>query len=278
MDLSRAKTILIIAFLALNVFLCLRLWQSPQYLRVRGGLTAEEAEQAKNALQGAGFELQAPIPRQTPSLSLLHVSRPPADAESWIARFWPDGDAQRVSGGPGSERFVRGQEQLEINAGGIITLRVQPAGSPVPPEDGRLLADRFLRERGVLEDSLKFDMTLTRPNALIYRYLYTYRGFPLFNSYADVVVGPEGLGEVIIYRVLPLGFSGREIQVISPAVAVQTLIEQAGNFQAKKIVDISLGYYSQDYDAERWEIAPVWRFAASDGTAFYVNAFSGEAE
>jgi regulatory protein YycI of two-component signal transduction system YycFG len=278
MDLSRAKTILIIAFLALNAFLCLRLWQSPQYLRVRGGLTAAEAEQVKNVLQEAGFELQAAVPRQTPRMSLLHVSRPPGDGESWASRFWPDGGVQKVSSPPGELHYVRGQQRLVIDAGGLLTFHRAVVGPAVPLEEGRLLSDRFLREYGILEDSLKFDLSFTEKEAYVYRYLFTYRGFPLFNSFTDVLIYPEGIGEVRVYRMEPLRFSGKEIQVISAAVAVRTLLEHKNKFQAKKIVDISLGYYSQVYNAERWEIAPVWRFAASDGTAFYVNAFSGEAE
>lgn len=279
MDLSRAKTILIMAFLVLNFFLGLLLWQNPRNLRVQGGLTAEEAEQAKTALREAGFELQTALPRQTPRLSLLHVSRPPLNEDNWAARFWPGGGAQKRTASPGETYFVKGQEQLKINASGHLVFRQPAGGSAVPAEEGRLLADRLLRERSLLEDGLKFDLSFPAGgNVQVYRYLNIYQGFPLFNNFTNVHLHAEGIGEIGIYRLQPLSFSGREIQVVSAAMAVQTLLNQPGSFKAKNITDLSLGYYSQVYNAERWEIAPVWRFAAADGTVFYVNAFTGEAE
>jgi hypothetical protein len=44
------------------------------------------------------------------------------------------------------------------------------------------------------------------------------------------------------------------------------------------IIDFSLGYYSQEYDAERWEIPPVWRIRLDNGEVYYINAFTGNLE
>ncbi|NLA26320.1 MAG: hypothetical protein GX878_02885, partial [Firmicutes bacterium] len=43
-------------------------------------------------------------------------------------------------------------------------------------------------------------------------------------------------------------------------------------------VKAELGFYSRDYDAEEWEVPPVWRFLFEDGEISYINAFTGNLE
>jgi hypothetical protein len=277
-DLSRAKTILIISFLMLNIFLGLRLWYSPQYVRERGGLTAEEAELSRDLLQEAGYEVTAVVPRQIPRLYLLNVARPPVDKNFWPLKFWGDEPEIGAKSPEGAITFQKGNELLEIFPGGMVFFR-KFVGNDATGEDSRPLVERFLRERGLFEDSLKFDLSFPRNGGTyVYRYLQTYQGFPLFSGHVEIQIGSDGISGAEIYYLEPLGFSNKEMRVISAVEAIKTMIQQPGEFTHKKIIEISLGYHSQHYNAERWEVAPVWRFAASDGSVFYVNAFTGEVE
>ena len=266
MDISRAKTILIVSFLILNIFLGFRLWQRPQYMHLSGGLTANEMELAKTTLSEAGYQVLASIPNQVPRLSLLHVARPATDEAAWINKFW-------------GEDKKTGNENLEILANGLVVFSKQSDEKVNTKEGKRQLVELFLCERGVCEDDLQFDMSFPLGNGYeLFTYVQTYEGFPLFTSFVQVKIGQEGVAEVRINRVIPLEFADKEIQGVSALVAVNTLVQQPGDFINKTIVDISLGYYSKDYDAKRWEIVPAWRFAASDGSVFYVNALNGEVE
>ena len=161
---------------------------------------------------------------------------------------------------------------------GVITLRVSVPFPTTTTEDPRLFVERFLKERKLWSDDLKFDLLVQRDTVSRYRYLQTYQGFPLFFSYTDVKMEEGNVVEVKLYRVVPQGFTEQEIQTISAAEAVETFIQSSDAQGTLTIVDISLGYYSQDYDAERWEIVPVWRIASSDGAVFLINAFTGEPE
>jgi hypothetical protein len=277
-DLSRAKTILIVAFLTLNLFLGYRLWLSPQGLQAGRALTGEEAEAARETLLEAGFEMLAPIPRQIPRLSLLHVSSVPHNNNSWVGKFFGE-DVPGTVTDEMSTLYIMGQESVEVAQNGLITY-LSVAVDDSAGEDSRQIAERFMRDRGLWQDDLRLDQTISRDAAgsARYRYVQTYQGFPLFFSSVEVLVTDGSVSELTLFRVAPLGFSNHEIQVISAADAVATFVSQNPNFPDKRISDISLGYYSQNYDAERWEIVPVWRIAALDGTMFFVNAFTGEAE
>jgi regulatory protein YycI of two-component signal transduction system YycFG len=279
LDLSRAKIILIIAFLSLNLFLGFRLWLSPQYLQTSGVLTDEEAEQAKEVLVSAGYEVLTTVPRHIPRLSLLHVSRLPQQPASWPKSIWGDVPVEQMLAGTGNIVYTYGEETLEIATNGVVTLHVAKPPQISTGEDPRSLVERFLKERNLWFDDLKYDLSVQRDGALVrYRYLQTYQGVPLFFSYTDVKMVDGSLAEVKLYRVVPLGFTEQEIQTVSAAEAADAFVQSADSPGNRTIIDISLGYYSQDYDAERWEIVPVWRFASTDGTAFYINAFTGEAE
>lgn len=277
MDLSRAKTILIIAFLTLNLFLGYRLWMSPPSLRSSGVLTSEDADRAREALQKAGFEVIAAIPRQIPRLSLLHVSRLPQQGPSLANSFF----GEDVTGSPtesGSMLYTKGLETVEVASNGQAVFGTGPAGNQVVDET-RQGAERFFRQRNLWQDDLKFDQVISLgAKGSQIRFVQTYQGFPLFFCAAEVIFGEERVVEARLYRVAPLGFRNSEISVISAAEAIETFLELKPDFPDKRITDISLGYFSADYDAELWDIVPVWRIAALDGTVFYVNAFTGEAE
>lgn len=280
MDLSRAKTILILSFLALNLFLGFRLWQSPEFLRAGGGLTSEEAAHAEEMLSTAGYELLVTIPRQIPRLSLLHVSQPPVREESWPRSFWGEDVLGEAIYESGLILYSKGEESLEVAANGLVIFRSdKPTESQAGTDDNRPIVEKFMRDRHVWQENLRFDYNFREGELTCYRYLQSYQGLPLFTSYVECRVAEGHVRETRLYHIIPLGFSGKEIQVVSAAEAVDTFIQQQRiNFKDKKIVDISLGYYSQDYDAERWEMVPVWRIAAADGAVFYVNAFTGERE
>ncbi|MBS4007685.1 MAG: two-component system regulatory protein YycI [Clostridium sp.] len=281
MDLSKAKTILILAFLFLNLFLSYRLWLSPQPLQAGHFLSGEDLEKVRALLTAAGYELAGPIPRQAPRLSLLHVYRerkqPGAFAEMFLGA-----DVQEVVTANGLTVFSKDGNSVTVASSGQVVFRSAATRkeSVTGTEENRYLAERFLQERGLWHEDLKLDFFWSRgvEGGSFFRFVQTYHGFPLFFSTLEVLVVAGQVREVKLYRVAAQGFSAKEVQVISALEAVQIFVEQPAVMLAQKIADISLGYFSEDYDAERWEIAPVWRIAGVDGTAVYINAFTGEVE
>lgn len=281
MDLSKAKNILIFAFLFLNLFLSYRLWFSPPPLQAGHSLSGEDLEKVRVLLTAAGYELAGPIPRHAPRLSLLHVYREPQAAAALAEMFLGAGLPEPVTAN-GLTVFTKNGNSVTVAPSGQVVFRsaVTRKNSLASMEENRHLAERFLRECGLWREDLKLDFSLLRDadGGSFFRFVQTYRGFPLFFSTVEVLVAAGQVREVTIYRVAAQGFSPKEVQVISALEAVQIFVEQPSIMPAKKIADVSLGYFSEDYDAERWETVPVWRIAGVDGTAVYINAFTGEVE
>lgn len=280
MDLSRAKTILIICFLLLNLFLAGRLWQFPRFIPAGGVLTAAEVEQARQALAEAGYELATAIPRQVPRLALLHVTRRPLHVSEWQRLVFGTTETEKTEEN-GKTVLLRGKERLEIGVDGRLVFH-RPA--PVPgggetDENNRQSVESFLRERGFWREELKFDLSFPgSAGTSYYRYVQMFQRLPLFAGYIEVRVTDGKIREVRASWLQPLEFSGHEVRVISAADALTAYLSKELSPPDRRVVDITLGYFSQDYDASRWTIAPAWRIAAADGRLIYVNAFTGELE
>ncbi|NLN06808.1 MAG: hypothetical protein GX167_04225 [Firmicutes bacterium] len=237
-------------------------------------LSREEIARAENLLAENGFELATTIPKQIPQLALLHVSRPQEDVSFWAKTFFPDSKVEMKREG---DKFVgRGEnEYLEIAENGRVRYRNEKALDTA--EISWSQAEKLLKNWELLTNEISTDLARTTEEGTYFRFVQTYQGFPLFFTYVEVYLAESGAVEVLIDRVTPQGFGDRLVTVISALAALETFVEEA-DFAEKKIVDISLGYYSGTYDASRLETAPVWRIAAAGGETFYINAFTGEVE
>ena len=72
---------------------------------------------------------------------------------------------------------------------------------------------------------------------------------------------------------------GQGMEVISSARALLRLIEIRGaSSPPRQIVKADLGFYSRSYDADEWEMPPVWRFLFDSGESIFINAFTGNLE
>ena len=237
-------------------------------------LSREEIIQAENMLAENGFELATTIPKQIPQLALLHVSRPQENISSWIKKFFPDNKVEMKQEG---DKLVarRENEYLEITENGRVRYRNET--SLEIAELSWSQAEKLLKNWELLASDIKMDLARTTEEGTYFRYVQTYQGFPLFFTTVEIFFAESGAVEVLIDRATPQGFGDRLVTVISALTALETFVEEAA-FTDKKIVDISLGYYSGTYNASRLETAPVWRIAAAGGETFYINAFTGEVE
>jgi regulatory protein YycI of two-component signal transduction system YycFG len=276
LDLAKVKTVLIVAFLSLNIFLAYKLWFVPQSLQQGEVLSSEQIAETAELLQKHGFELVQGLPKQIPRMSLLHVVRSPQKPEEWADIFLDEPTRQKHRLGDKTIFWV-GESIVEVMDNGKVTFITGLPGTG--EESSRTVAERFLRDLGLWQPDFKLDLAVPwREKGYNYRFVQTYQGFPLFFSTINVYVNSGTVQLVEIEQALAVDFSDKDVMVISAQKALEVFVKEAANFPSKRIIDISLGYYSQHYDANSWESAPVWRVATADGQAVYINAFTGEIE
>ncbi len=250
MDWSRAKTILIWAFLFLDLFLGYQVYASrtQQWMdtdAVAGGTREIEAFLAQH-----NIVLQAEIPQQTPDMNYLNVEY--SGFQAMVPKEMP-GQQVTMEKTAVSVRFTQPIPVLQKNPAELL---------------------RLISQRVVSADQYQPDLHLSGRERLVFWQMH--ERVPLFVAPLEVYLkNGTAVGFHQTYVHIRNQGSGR--QVISAATALRSLVEKEVIQPGERIEDVSLGYYGHTYDADIQVLAPVWRFI-HNGEVHYVNGFTGAVE
>lgn len=242
MNWGRAKTILILAFLFLNVLLGYQLWADRFSPTASERDSASLVEETKKLLESKQIRVVPAIPKDTPKLSTINVRYPEGFREPKEVVL------------PKPIRFI----SLLSRA----TLREIETKTSI----GRFSAYHL-------------DSSLSKENVHIFHQLY--RELPMFDVTLQLFAeNGEITGYKQTYVEVKSGGgpedpSGQKI--ISAYTAVRTLAESYLS-EGAVITDIKLGYHGQLFDSEDQTFVPSWRITLSDGEPYYVHAFTGAVE
>ncbi len=251
MDWSKAKTILIWAFLLLDLFLGFQVYttRSQQWMNTDG--QKSESWDLDLYLKQQNITLLTEIPQETPEMKYLNV-----EYLGFAGLFNQPMPGQRIT--------------LEKTA--ISSVFQQP----VPIHDIKNLDDvlRELGERVMNADNYHSDAYLSTKDKLTYWQMHG--KYPLFVAPLELFLENNTVKK---YRqtYLHIRNQGSGRQVISAYTALRSLVENEIIKPGEKIESASLGYYGYYYDAEIQVLAPVWRFI-HDGKTHYINGLTGAIE
>jgi len=294
-DLSKAKTVLIVTFLFLNIFLVSQILLDEG----RGSLASfgrnEEISRLETALQEAGISLDITLPRGGLRIAHLIVEPWRFQLEDIIYELWSVLEKDETELPPIYEEYdsVNEDENLRIvtylfgeytlveRKEGSLNLKTKEEGSllqNINTEDLQNSAQKFLNELSFM-DNLIYDYTQVSQKGPILNYRQEYEDFPLYAGYLQLYMHESNPAGFYLYRLDPIGFAEQKREIIPPSTALVRFLEAYSKSSYKtSIIEFTLGYYSQEYDAERWEIPPVWRIRLNNGEVYYVNAFTGNLE
>ncbi|WP_232698036.1 two-component system regulatory protein YycI [Brevibacillus daliensis] len=246
MDWSRTKTILIFAFLILNVFLGYQLYLSKFQLGLESDTAQNMQWEMENFLAKQNITLKMDIPQETPELNHLYV--------------------EYVTSSIDGRELLEQKSYLETTT--LVSTFLNPIEirDPKSPKDVlNLLQDKVKHLEQYKED---VRWSLEYPN-----YWQMHDGLPMFVAPLSFQIeGNQIKGYRQTYLLVRNQGSGRKI--ISAYTALSSLIEKEMIKSGETIDSISLGYYGNKYDADIQVLAPVWRFKHGDKVD-YVNGFHG---
>ncbi len=285
MNLGRAKLILIIAFAGLNLFLAYHLFW-PDFGRLtRMAFTAEDLRATEAMLNEKNYYLETSLDRTIRTGSFLTVSRSLEFQRQVLLRMLQEG-AEFSHSDVGT--FYQKDEKIAvIQSTGLIRVLYTPpyelAGTSDDLDDRavRVLAENFLIEESLMPEGAVFDYVQhINPDARILHYYQSIDDVAIFTGQLKVIIEGNKIRSVEIYWVHPAEDSpGREMEVISAIEALANLVRDLGpSDEAQLITSITLGYFSGEIDAEKWEISPVWRIILQNEQVYYINAFTGNLE
>ena|GEM_PF-451349 len=303
MNLSRAKTVLILSFLILNIFLAYQLWQD----RGHGGFASfgqqEESMRLELAMQNAGLSMPINLPKGARSLAYMLVEPRVSNPMELIGELWEVLEGAKTplpsvvsteDEGSGGETeteelfadYFFGKHRLNFRQNGIFSLYLDYSIRAKEGRDGVDNTEEEIQEIMALISRLSFldgsvmDYSLSEGKGTSVFLRQEYQNYPLYTRHAYAFA--PAVGETLMirfFRLDILGFAEQEREIISPTTALLRFLERYEGYDGPmSILEFSLGYYTQEYDAQRWEIPPVWRIRLNNGELYYINAFTGNPE
>jgi regulatory protein YycI of two-component signal transduction system YycFG len=242
MDWSRAKTILLMAFLTLNLILGYQLWASRVDQSELASGSQGTVEEVDRLLKSKGIRVAVEIPKEAPKLGGITV------------QF----DDQYKSG-------------LDLTLPEPFTWSAVPAKSPAK--------EQFLKQ--YIEWADKYMPDPVNSTSAIHSFMEMVGTYPIFDIRLDLkeVEGRIVSYSQAYVEVLPSEDSkeNQEQKVIPANIALRSLAE---NYLpgGTTITDIRLGYHGQLYNSQTQFILPSWRIATSQGDLYYINALNGAVE
>ena len=285
MNLGRAKLILIVAFFGLNLFLGYQLFW-PDFGRLtRVAVTTEELRIAEGMLNKNNYFLEASLDRSVQMIDFLAVS-PSAEFQKLIRELYIT-EETLVNETEEAVLYNAPGELVVINLSGLIQVIYTP-GVPLRAgftalelREQRNAIEEFLTERMIFPKNAVFNLAEeTDGGQVIFHYYQVVDEIPVYAGQLRVFVNAERIEAVEIYWLEPVErVPARETEVISPTEALTNLVKELGpSVEPRQIIQVDLGYFSGEYDAEKWEMPPVWRVVLDEDQYYYVNAFTGNLE
>ncbi|BAH46887.1 MULTISPECIES: two-component system regulatory protein YycI [Brevibacillus] len=250
MDWSRTKTILIWAFLLLDLFLLYQVYVTRISLWNDKEVAQSEKWNTELYLNQQNITLDTEVPQDTPAMSNL--------------------DAEYVGINP-----ISLHEISELQA---TVEKMALAAKLNPPMQirGQLNPQELLRQIGprlIYSDQYVADPYQSNQARLLYWQVYD--KMPVFVAPLEMYLDN---GAVLGYRqtFFHLRKQQGERQVISGYAALRSLVDKQIITPGERIENVSLGYYGS-YDADIQTLVPVWR-VVHDGKWHFVNAITGALE
>lgn len=279
MDWSKAKTILIAAFIATNLFLLYNVGQAFPEAKTPGP-TGQQVEDVAALLADRGVSLRVDVPTGTPDMPSLLVAYQEYDPARTAERFMEDPVLF------GNDMYIKGRETLRISGDRLLVYEQDlpaPGGLPGTAEALKLAED-FLSLRGFsLEDAvLVSDESAGDVRRLEFR--QKAGAYTLENGVMRLWVASEG---VLRFERLWLERleTGEAVRTVIPATKALLLgIEPLTESASPEIVGIELTYLfdtardslTKWQDVKSGTALPVWRIALSDDRdPVYIDAYEG---
>ncbi|MCR8634849.1 two-component system regulatory protein YycI [Paenibacillus radicis (ex Xue et al. 2023)] len=239
MDWGRAKTILILSFLLLNLVLGFQLWTTRSDLLEFDANTASATEEIQRLLKSKNIQVSAEMPKEVPRLQEIEV------------RF---------------DEKMKSDKQITLDA----PFKYSPLMSKGSTKDAAVKASIPYME------NYQYDPVLSTNGTYVFHQLY--RSLPMFEVKLELIE-QNGMVAAYRQEYVEVTSEGdqKEQKVISPYTVLRSLIETY--FPSGTVVSsIKLGYHGQDYNTQTRFMVPYWRVALGNGDIYYVHALNGAVE
>lgn len=295
MDMSRAKNIILLLLLALNIFLLADI-----IVYARGqGIPKETIQNSVNILKARGVELKCAIPTYNGNTPKLVYGNDALDHNLIVGKLLGVKFKGRQGGQitqtgqttqttQSGQTYLSGSRKLSFNENGTMTYEDSKPGDTVDVAHTNAVdkyVRTFVKDSGLIDALYVLDSRETNQDgSIMLTYIEKYKGYLIFDNYLKANVAKYGIISLESGKKKIKGFSQDKAGDV--AAAYQILL---GNFRLgvrTVITGIDFGFYNSNavwmQGISTNEQFPVWRitvknsdnpryFSASDGKEINVN-------
>lgn len=289
MDWSKAKNVLIVAFIITNIFL---VYCIEKNMFDRGDLqfiSDAYIKNVENYLVDVGLRLDIDIPREIISLPELMVKYKVFDPKELAEEFLGENYKELEN-----NRFVSGSRTVEsISNKKFIYKNLIKEAVSYPLDEGEAIqiSNQFLRKHGLMQEDLKlqqiyFGIIEDFGDVPLYKLVYnqTYKDRFLGESYIHVYVRHK---EVVGVEAMLLEFEktyGDKKRIIPATEALlrkmNDILKDNQEYEDIIITEMEIGYYFNpvNIDFTTWDTiesgttSPSWKIVLNNGKTYYVEA------
>ena len=268
MDWNKTNTILITAFIILNVFL----FTSPNYMTkaaYKPENDIEFVEDVTNLLEQKNIIINADIPDGTFVLPVLETEYEIIKVNSRLLeqflheKIEPVEDVYTYSNSKGEKIEIIDGKKLRL------TLRNKVNGQISENIDINEEINNFLKEKNIKTDGYVENLKHISETDCLYVYTQKYNDYSIDNSYMYFFVDKEGIYKFEMQRIISVTEITEKVRTIHAIEALPRIMTYP-EINNKEIEKIQITYYSVEDDnwqnIERINSDPTWKIIFIDGT------------
>ncbi|HQI16956.1 MAG TPA: two-component system regulatory protein YycI [Bacillota bacterium] len=286
MDWAKAKTILIVVFTAINIFLGCMIFGAGT-----GGfgyVDSGKAKQITDYLAEKDITVTGRIPGKKTDMPSIIVKYKLFSNEDVKGSFFPPGNVPEESAsehtvrlkGKNIEIRIKNNRELYYSDSGI-----KPAGA-IDEKACRRNIREFLSKLNITDD---IDAGISEDIEGYKRFVFSqsFKGAEIYNSIMEFYVNDSGVHRARIVWFETIRPAGKKTEVISPLIALLYVPEHNKNSElpSKEVVEIRQGYYFGTGARGQVDVSevvegtafPVWKIE-TDRDIIYINAYNEKVE
>ncbi len=267
MDWNKTNTILITAFIILNVFL----FTSSNYMtkaEYNPNNDIEFEEDVSNLLKQRNITINADIPDETFILPVLETEYDIIKVNSQLLEKYlhekiePVEDVYSYSNSNGETIEIIDGKKLRL------TLRKKVNGKINENINIKEEINNFLKEKNITDDYVE-NLKYISETDCHYVYTQRYNDYSMDNSYMYFFVDKEGIYKFEMQRIISVTEITEKVRTIYAIEALPRILTYP-EIRNKEIAKVEITYYSVEDDnwqnIERINSDPTWKVIFSDGT------------
>jgi hypothetical protein len=280
MDWSKAKTILIVAFIITNIFLGYNVWETKYQAYKDKNISRDKVGEILSALEARGIEIGFPLPKDTYMQGTMTVEYMEVDPGTLAFKVFDGREIYPVEKGD-LIRYVDTERVLEIiNRREIFYTDLGAGRKPVAmPDEQQAVkkAEEFLSRLGLYRSEMQLDKVVPTELGYSLKYVQRYNDKLVEISIVEMDVTQRGIYSMHMLWLNTVKVDGGKKRVIPSVEALIKVVNSKGVLKEAPVVieSMDLVHYFDWEDAKEGEALPAWKVCI-DGRHYYVNALTGQ--